>query len=291
MKLKDWLQKTFDAAAIRSDDVAALVGASALSELEIPDTAVAKFNDVYLTRDRAKNDSEIVLEISNKAKADVYDNTDRLIQPLLKVLSPDKAKEIGSIQKTYKRIEALTEAIPEAIKTATTRVSEDVQKVEAEWSAKTKEIEKKAKEELEGTITKHKNEKLLKTLERDLAGYKFADGFEKMRKTVVSMIIADLKNHKIEGTPIVLEQDDEDNVHVRKNVDGTLRDFYVKDQKLTTKQLLDQYAEPFIVKSNGNGSDVDNGGGDSNGRKNPKQDIDTKNMTLEQIRQLEFGQN
>jgi len=141
VKLKDFLQTTFAQGDVRGDEIAAVLGASALAELELPDTAVQKFNETYLTRSKAENDPEIIKKIKLSSKAEILDTVDKELEKLYPLIDGAKAAEIQKNQNTFKKLELLQEAISEKVKSGKTDIDKTVQKVETDWAQKIKEKE------------------------------------------------------------------------------------------------------------------------------------------------------
>lgn len=285
MKAKDFLRKKAEDAQIRDTDLEALLGSSELAPIELPDSFVTKFNESYMTRDRAINDSSIVSEIQKKTKAQTFDKVDELLEPFYSLLSPEKAKEIGKekVFQTYERIEKLSENLKEAFKKKDGKVNEDVQKIEAEWSAKFKTLQDSAKAEKETLLNNFKQEKIDNSLKSRLLGYKFGEAYNSLKEPIIKNIITKIKDLKHNGNPVVIETDEAGNVLLRQSVEGTLRDIYIKDNdKLTIEKLLDQEVDPFIVKSNGGGNPGGSGAGGSN-PPNPLLDADESKMTLHDL--------
>lgn len=286
-KLKDFLQKVFEQGDVRGDDVAAVLGASSLAELELPDTAIAKFNEAYLTRSRAENDPEIVKKIKLSSKAEILDTVDLELTKLLPLVDSVKSAEIAKNPNTFKKLELLTEAIGETVKNGMKTKDKDVQKVEEEWSAKTKALEKIYNEKIE-TIKKQNEESNLNfALKSKLLTFEYAEAFASLKGPLTETIISKIKASKTKaGEPIVLELDQSGDVNVRHLVEGTLRDVYRDgNEKLTIDNLIAPEVEPFIKKSNGKADEKETGG-----VKTKTKDIDFKNATLTEIRQFNSAQ-
>lgn len=254
-KLRDWMQKVFEQGDVRGDDVAAVLGASALAELELPDTAVAKFNEAYLTRSRAENDPEIVKKIKLSSKAEILDTVDAELAKLLPLVDPSKATEISKEKNSFKKLEMISEGIGESVKKASQSKDKDVQKVEEEWSAKLKNLEKIKKEEIEAIKKQNSEDRLNFALRSKLLTFDYADALSGLKESLVETVIMKIKSSQVKGEPITLELDQSGNVNVRRSdADGTLRDVYRDgNEKLTIDNLIAPLVEPLIKKSNGTG--------------------------------------
>lgn len=260
-KLKEFLQKVFEQGDVRGDDVAAVLGASALAELELPDTAVQKFNEAYLTRSRAENDPDIVKKIKLSSKAEILDTVDKEIEKLYPLIDSVKAAEIQKNQNTFKKIELLTEALDSTVKNSKVSKDKDVQKVEEEWAAKTKTLEGIKKQEIDALKKQFEESKLDFVLKTKLLTFEYADAFSSLKEPLTETIISKIKSSRTkEGEPIFLELDQSGNVNVRHSVDGTLRDVYRDgNEKLTIDNLIAPHVDPFVKKSNGKSDETQTG--------------------------------
>lgn len=260
-KLKEFLQKVFEQGDVRGDDVAAVLGASALAELELPDTAIQKFNEAYLTRSRAENDPDIVKKIKLSSKAEILDTVDKEIEKLYPLIDSVKAAEIQKNQNTFKKIELLTEALDSTVKNSKVSKDKDVQKVEEEWAAKTKSLEAIKKQEIDALKKQFEESKLDFVLKTKLLTFEYADAFSSLKEPLTETIISKIKSSRTkEGEPIFLELDQSGNVNVRHSVDGTLRDVYRDgNEKLTIDNLIAPHVDPFVKKSNGKSDETQTG--------------------------------
>jgi hypothetical protein len=283
VKLKDFLQVTFEQGDVRGDEIAAVLGASALAEIELPDAAVAKFKEVYLTRSRAENDPGIVKKVKASLWAETMDQIDAEISKLYPILDSTKAVEIEKNPSTMKKIGLLTEALADRVKNATASKDKDVQKVEEEWATKTKQTEAIFKQQIEQMKKQHEENKKDFVLKTKLFTFDLADSFKEIKEPLIETIISKIKASRTkEGNPIIFELDQSGNLDVRHDIDGTLRDVYLEgNTKLTLDSLIAPHIEPFVKKSNGSG------GGDTNtGKKTATPNIDQSKATLADLRLL-----
>ena len=240
-----------------------------------------------MTREKAANDTEIVGEIQRKTRADMFDKVDEVIAPLYAMIPEEKAKEIGKdkIKYTLERIEKLGDALKESFETAKTTASgaknKEIEKVEKEWSDKHKATEDKYKLEIAGIHTKARQDKIESTLESKLNGFQFSDEFNKVKKSIIKVILSEVKEEKHDGNPVVIDLSDSGEVVLKKSVDGTLRDIYVtgSNDVLTLDKLLEKKAEPYIKKSNGTAASTTSGT-----TRQQTQKVDVSKMTLAEQR-------
>lgn len=286
MKLKDFLQVTFEQGDVRGDDVAALLGASALAELELPDVHVNKFKEAYLTRTRAENDPEIIKKIKLSSRAEILDGVDRELEKLYPLIDQTKAAEIQKDQSTFKKIQLLSEALGEAQKAGKTTVDKSVQKVEEEWSGKVKTLTESHKVELENLKKLNEENNLNFALKSKLLTFELSEAFSALKEPLTETIIGKIKGTKTkEGNPIVIDLDPTGNLNVRQNIEGILRDVFENgNEKLTIDKLIAPLVEPFIKKSTGSG-----GTQQSNGKKpvTPAPDLRTETLAEKRLRMAE----
>ena len=284
MQLKDFLRKIAETGKIVNTDYNALLSASGIADpaLEVPDDFFTKFNETFITRERAENDDQIVTAIQRATHLRLLNKVDDLMEPLYALIPADEAKEIGKakVPLTFERMELLDKALKKAFKNATVKNSTDVQKVEDEWSGKLKATEEKHKLEQTQLIAQHKEDRINAALKTKLAGYRISDTFKPAQEPIMQIAVSKVKGFKHNGNPGVLSFDDDGNLILQQSVDGTLRDIYVKEEKLSLDKLLDQEMEPFIVKSNGNAPPP------PDGNQTPEP-IDTRGKTLHELMQLQ----
>lgn len=281
MLLKDFLRKIAETGKIVNTDFNALLSASALADpaLEVPEDFVTKHNEVFLTRERAENDDQIVTKIQKTTHLRLLNKVDEMLEPFYSLLPADKVKEIdkAKIPLTFERMEHLEKALKDAFKNATVKNSTDVQKVEDEWSAKVKALQEQAKAEKEQLILQNKEDRINAALKTKLAGYRISDTFKPAQEPIMQIAVSKVKGFKHNGNSAVLGFDDQGNLILQQSVDGTLRDIYLKEnEKFTLDKLLDQEMEPFIVKSNGNGQPPPDGN-------QPPVILDTRGKTLHEL--------
>lgn len=285
MKITDFLREIASKGEIRDNDFEAALGSSALAGVEIPDTIKEKFNQVYYTKDRAKNDPDIVLDISRAKSKELLSAIDNRIDPLLEFVDEETKTKISKTFETFKKLELLKEGIAEGLKKHQAKKgSEDVRKVEEEWVAKTKEIQTKHEAEKAEMVKGFKQSSLNTALKLKINEFQFGEAFKGIKDTLSNSIIDKLRLEQVNGKPIELEQSEDGGLHVRHNVDGSLRDIFDKDNnKVTVDSLLQKHVEPFIVKSNGNGGNKNNGGNGDNGQNGKTKPKLSANPTLHEM--------
>lgn len=252
VKLKDFLRKGADTAQIKDTDFEAVLSASGLAELEVTDEFVSKWNNAYLTRERAENDAEIVKKIKLSSKSEVLDGIDDKIGLLLSKVPKDKSEEIEKEKNTFKKLELVNEALEAVINNTKSGKEQDLRKVEEEWSAKLKNQEAAWKTEKDSLVQKMKDDQLHFVLKNKILSYNFADHFTDVKPALTEAIINQIKSHTHNGTSIKLILDEAGNVNVRQEIEGSLRDVYTNgNDKLTIDNLIDPAVDKFLKKSSG----------------------------------------
>lgn len=271
MKVKDFLREVFEKGNIRDNDLEAALSASGLSEVEIPDTIKDKFNENYLTRDRAENDPNIIEKIGKSKSREIFGNVDSRINSLLQFVDDETKSKIEKSFETYKKLDFLKEGIEEGIKKHQAKKgSEDIRKVEEDWSNKLKDQNQKHEAEKAELLNNFKQTSLKTALKLKIKDFKFGEAYVPLMDVLSNSIIEKVRLERINDKPIELEEAD-GVVHVRQNVDGALRDVFDKDQnRVTIDSLLTKHVEPFIVKSNGGNNNQNNGNNGQNGKQKPK---------------------
>lgn len=257
IKLTDFLREIAEKGGIRDNDFEAALGASALAGVEIPDDIKTKFNAAYYTLDRAKNDPAIVTDIRRANRKEIWDNVDQKIEALLDFVDDEtKATIKDKTFETYKKLDLLKEGIPNFIKLKEgKKQTVDVQKIDADWAEKLKKANEGHQTELAQLKKQFKDSAVITALKLKINEYQFGESFKSIKDVLSNSIIDKLKQEQYNGNPIALELSEDGTIlHVRQNVDGSLRDIFDKDQnKVTVESLLQKHVDPFIVKSNGNG--------------------------------------
>jgi len=216
-------------------------------EIELPAEFDTKFSQNYLTRDRAKNDDEIITEVTKKANKSKFMAIDEQIKEFLPLVSEEHKKKIDSVFDTVEKAKLLKVAIDEKIKDTKGKLTpDDIRKVEEEWSGKYKALQDQAKAEKEALARQMEDKNFENYALSKISGYKLGTGYENQKAVVNTMAVTFLKQkgyrYEFENGAVV----------VRQEKDGVVRDVYEGDKKVTFESLVDTFMEPFIAKSNGN---------------------------------------
>lgn len=236
-------------------------------DIELPENFDTEFSKNYLTRDRAKNDDEIITEITKKTNKNALTAVDEQIKELLPLVSDEARQKINSVFSTAEKVKLLKPALDETLQKNKGKASaEDVRKVEEEWSGKYKSLQDQMKAEKEA-LTKQMEEKNFDFIAtQKLSAYAVAEPFKGTREQINAMGLLSLKQ---KGYVFELENG---SIAVRQIKDGVSRDVYDGDKKVTFESLVDKFMDPFIAKSAGSG----NGGSGDGGEKVKVIQIDGK---------------
>jgi hypothetical protein len=242
MKGSDFFKKVNEPLGITiPDDVLAKLG-----EVELPDDLQTKFAEVFISKERAKHDSEIIEHITKEDRKNNFRIVDEKIKTLLPLVSSEHQNVINNTFETYKKMDILKTALEEARKNEKGKVSEDVRKVEEEWAVKLKSKEEDHTKALQAQEQKFKDVQFEYVVKSKLLQYPIADQFHTLKEHLTQMAIIDLK-----AKPFQYELEN-GSVAIRQEKDGVKRDVFEQgtETKLTLEKMLDTFIEPFVKKNN-----------------------------------------
>jgi hypothetical protein len=245
VKLKDFLKGVAEKASIKDADFEAVLAASALNEIELPDTFNNTFNEQFLTRERAKNDPTIVGEIQKAINRTAFTTFDEKANNFLSMLEQEDQDKVKATKETYEKYDLIRAGLKKVLaKTGGKANPEEIKKVEEEWSEKLrqKELEHSA------SITKFKEEQTNlitdSLIKQKILAHNFGEAFAPLKES-----IADLTVNKVRGQfKLAL---DKGQIAVMREVDGTLREVYEGNDKVTIDKVLEKELKQFIAVSNG----------------------------------------
>lgn len=255
MKVRDFLRGIIDPLKLKDQEIETALTASALGEIELPDSLTAKFNDNYLTIDRAVADERVHRQARGMAYTMVEQRFSKKILPKLK---EEDRKNISEAKELFDKIDLMESALdhlaasPDDVK----KVQEAWRKTEGELRNQIKTFEETAKKSEESKKAELEGLKMDYALRAKLAGQKLAPEYddEDQKEFLASSTIDFLKKNYI-------PQFDEKNpsiIHLRKNVDGAIVDVYEGDnKKLTLDDVVKKRYEKFTPKNNADGKDKD----------------------------------
>lgn len=272
MKLKAFLEKLKKDTGATLPEFDTVIAAA--PDFEVDDKVVAEYDSKLYTVDRALNDSIIAGQLQTKARTEVWDKIDSLVEPFLPLLDEETAKEVKGSKKTYDRIEKLQTAVKAQLDKAkaagkdSPQELKDLQKklstVEEEYNRKLNDQESQWKQKYESQEKNLKNVNLDFILKNKIFKHQFAKEFESRRETIANLLIADWKRQHL------LSSKDDGDVLVQYDDNGTVRDrFDGSNQKMTIDSLIQKDLEPYVKKNNA--------GDDNPGGKTKSTFSDTRN--------------
>lgn len=248
MKLNEWLSSIVTPLFEKKEDADLFTAASSLKEIEVPDDVAAKFNQKFLTRERAFTDEDIVKKFNIDARGRVFDSVDLKIKKFLPKLSAEDQAIIAAEPNTLLKLELMDKAIDNLGK------NEDVKKINEQWRKREEELHEKIKG-LEGVVkekdtTFASKEKEIRTdyaLRMKVGGFELAPEFntEEHKNFLAESTINSLKKNFL----VELDEKDQTILHLRKNVDGQITEVFEGNTKVTLDDLLKKKYEPYVKKS------------------------------------------
>ncbi len=248
MKVREFLRSIVDPLKLKDQELETALQASALGEIELPDTLKDKFNESYLTIDRAVADDRVL----SKARGAAYSMIEqRLAKKVLPKLKEEDQKGYNDAPQIMDKIDFLEKALGNIAAAPT----DDVKKVQEAWRKTEGELREKIKS-YEDTLkqTEETKKKELESVKMDyalrtkLAGINLAPEYEDddNKEFLANSTIDFLKKNYI-------PQFDEKNpsiIHLRKEVDGAIVDVYEGDnKKLTLEDVVNKRYEKFKSKN------------------------------------------
>jgi len=255
MKLTDWLKQVILPLVEKPEDADLFLAASDLKAVDVSEDMIKAFNSKYLTRERAFTDEELVKRFHKDARGMVFGSVDQKIKKLLPFLNADDAARITAETDTLKKLEIIEAAMPSLSKSSSTdeekikQINEAARKKEKELHDQNELLTKEINNLKSGFDSKLKDAKLDYNLRTKVMGFELAPEFseEKRKNFLAESTINRLKQE------YVLEYDESNpsTIHLRKNIDGAVKDVYEGNKIVTLEDVLKKEYDPFSKKSNG----------------------------------------
>lgn len=256
IKVREFLRTVIDPLGLKDQDLEATLQASTLGELELPDAVKDKFNETFLTPERAAADDRVL----SKARGAAYSMIEqRIAKRLLPKLKEEDQKGYADAPQLMDKIDFLEKALGNLAAAP----ADDVKKIEEKWRKTESELRNQIKEyedNLKKTEESKKAEfeglKLDYALRTKFAGIKLAPEFDdqETKEFIANSTIDHLKRN------FVLQIDDKNpsTIHLRRSADGAVVDVYeFEGEKRQTPFTLDDVVkkryEKFIAKNNADG--------------------------------------
>lgn len=254
MKLNEWLLPIISQLFEKREDADLFVSASALKDIDVPDDVAAKFNQKFLTRERAFTDEDIVKKFNIDARGRVFDSVDLKIKKFLPKLSAEDQAIIAAEPNTLLKLEILDKALDNLGK------NDDVKKINEQWRKREEDLHEKIKgledvvKQKDGNFAKQvKDIQIDYALKNKLYGFQLAPEFdtEEHKNFLAESTINSLKKNFL----VELDEKDPSILHLRKNVDGQITEVFEGNTKVTLEDHLKKKYEPYLKKSNGGQGD------------------------------------
>lgn len=259
MTAADFLTKILPSNLFPDNDIIAALGDSKLKEVNLPDNLLDKHVGVYLTKDRALNDSELRSKIKGENWGHFADDIERGWKKDIVGDMPEEWKaKYYAIPETqpngiYDRHKVIVSYLREVKEKGG---GEDLKTASAKWRDKEAEFHKqiaditKKSEEAQTGFTQQVNDfKINFLLKEKVMGFipKVAPEFTKddVRK---NFLIDSTVNSLRSGFLLEFDKENPENILFLKK-DRT--DVYEGNSKVTLDQFLEKQMEPYVVKNNG----------------------------------------
>lgn len=261
-KLNVFLRQLAESVGLKSQEVDAVLGASTLSEIEFPDTAITTINTNLMTVDKALADPRVVKKARTEAKGFFMDLVDDKIKGMLALLPETTQKAVKEEADTLKKIDLIKETIMTFDKTSNEKADAKVRKTEEELRGQIAKLE----QDIVAGKTAHQEQ--IKGIELDtylrsqVFAYEIEPKMQKFKDTIADGVIKELK-----GLYKLQYDGNKRSVDLLREVEGTLKDVYEDgtQTKLLFKTALDRLMVDYTVKNNNDGgAGGDGSGGDGN---------------------------
>lgn len=250
MKFTDWIKQIILPLVGKAEDADLFLAASDLKGVDVPEDMQKAFNKKYLTRESAYSDEELSKKFAQDALGKAYGSVDQKIKKLLPLLSEEDQGRINAETNTLLKLDLIEKALPGLSKSEDVKkVSEKARKAEEEYHKRVEELEKSLKAKDEELVKKTGEIKLDYALRSKLFGIELAPEFssDKHKNFLADSTIANLKK----GFVLEFDENDQSIIHLRKNVEGQIKDHYEGNVKVTLDDVLKKEYEPYLKKSNG----------------------------------------
>jgi len=242
-----------DPLGLKDQDLEATLQASALGELELPDAVKDKFNETFLTPERAAADDRVL----SKARGAAYSMAEQwLAKKVLPKLKEEDQEEFLKAPQLKDKIDFLEKALGNLAAAP----ADDVKKIEEKWRKTESELRNQIKD-YEDTLKKSEETKKAEleglkldyALRTKFAGIKLAPEFddEDKREFLANSTIDHLKRNFV----LQIDEKNPSTIHLRRSADGAVVDVYefegeTRQTPFTLDDVVKKRYEKFIAKNN-----------------------------------------
>lgn len=252
MKFKEYFTKLKELGKIENEDYNKFL--ETVPDGELPDVIFPMIDSKFLTIERAVSHKDVVKHI----KGGVLDVVDKDIKVIMKYLPADKVLDIEREENTFKKLEMVRDALPEAFAKAAKAPNDeeakkklhDAQENMHALTEKFNKLNESHKEEVEKVKQQGqveiKNYKLDTELEKKANSYTFADVFKDARPTLTKAILSEIKaKNKLD----LIEKDGEYSIPILDD-SGAPRFLNDGNTPVTINALLDVALKPYLKVNN-----------------------------------------
>jgi hypothetical protein len=231
-----------------------------LESVELPDEFGTKFKEIYISKERAKNDSEIIDHVVKEERRNIFGVFDKKSETFMSLLADEDKEEISKTFQTYEKYSKLAAALEKSFKANKGKSSEEVQKIQEELTTKIKAQTDLLKQKEEEWSAKFEDTQFEFTIKDLIKSYNLADAYKAKVDSITKLAIIDFKEkpykYKLEnGKYAILKE--KDGIQSYAFEEGT-------ENKLTLEKQLDKFMDDFTAKSTGGA-----GGEPVNGKPKP----------------------
>jgi outer membrane murein-binding lipoprotein Lpp len=256
MKFKDYFSTLKEQGKINNEAYNKFL--ESVPDADMPDDVFKVLDTTFLTSERALNHKDV----AGKIRAEVLDVVDKDIKKMLTLLPAEKVLDIERESNTYKKLEMVREAIPEALaKAAKAPNDEEAKKKLNEAQTAVQELTEKfnrlnlEKEETKKALQadyegKIKGFQINSELEKMSNSYTLADAHKETRGILTKALLGEIKAKnkldlvEINGEAVIQVLDDHGKPRFEN--DG--------NTPVTIKSLLDTHFKPLLKVSNADDS-------------------------------------
>ena len=257
MKAKAFLEKLIGLTGTKDEALTKALENKALDEIELGDVIVTDVDTKMLTRQSAIADKEIVKTVGGKVRSETLDLLDSKMKRFLPLLDKEDLTDIEGSYQTWEKMDKLEAALIKKVNKLKTqgqgedaaKLQEKITKLEEEYNAKILASEKEWKEKVAATEAASEAANLDFVLKSKIFTRTFAKEFENDKET-----IAELKIKKLKDSHILKRQQDGTVKIFEKDEDGTEREKFVNNKKVTVDDLIEAELASFTKKNNAQNS-------------------------------------
>jgi len=252
MKYKAYFTKLMEQGKISNEQYTKFL--ETVPDAELPDDVFGILDTTFMTSERALSHKDV----AGKIRAEVLDVVDKDIKKMLTLLPAEKVLDIERESNTYKKLEMVREAIPEALSKAAKAPNDEEAKKKLNDAQTTiqeltdkfnklnlekEETKKSLQGEYEGKI---KGFRIDSELEKLSNSYTLADAHKETRGILTKALLGEVKSKnrldlvEINGEAVIQVLDDHGKPRFEN--DG--------NTPVTIKSLLDSQFKPLIKVSN-----------------------------------------